>query len=197
MRASSSEKVMEGLPVRVLRAARLDGSLYMEVRADNTATAQALVIVVLLGLTHGLGGVIRGAYFGWNPLSGLLFGVVGEVCFFVASSFAVYLAARYVFGSMISYPQVLRPFGFSVVPGLLIVVAALASLRGTGFAAPVFVVIIAWRLAAGFVAVRRASGMNAGKSLLALLAGVASGLVAVSIASRALAEVLARAGVSG
>lgn len=192
-----SEKVLEGLPGRAIRAARLDGSLYVEVRADNTVTAQALAIVAIVAIAHGLGGVTRGAYFGWNPLSGLLFGVLGEVSFFAAASCVIYLVARHALGSSVAYTQVLRSFGFSVVPGLLIFVAALVSLLGTGVEVPVLLLTVVWRLAAGFVAVRQASGISASKSLLALLAGVASGLVAVAIASRALVEVLAFAGVSG
>lgn len=179
---------------RMIRAACLDGSVYAEVKADSTATAQALAVVALVALAHGLGGVIRGAYFGWNPASGLLFGVLGEISFFVVASFVIYLLARYVLGAAITYPQVLRPFGFSVLPGLLVLIAALASLIGAEV--PVFVVLIAWRLAAGFVAIRRASGMNVAKSGLALLVGVASGAVAVAIATRTLAEILGWFGVS-
>ncbi len=59
---------------RVVRAARLDGSLYAEVKTDALATGQALAVVALVALAHSLGGVIRGAYFGWNPASCFLFG---------------------------------------------------------------------------------------------------------------------------
>lgn len=179
---------------RMVRAARLDSGLYAEVTADRTATGQALTVVALVALAHGLGGVIRGAYFGWNPASGSLFGVLGEISFFVVASFVIYLVARYMSGATISYSQVLRPFGFSVVPGLLILIAALASLIGAG--APVFAVLIAWRLAAGFVAVRQASGVSVAKSALALLVGVASGMVAVAITTRTLVELLRWVGVS-
>ncbi len=196
MRVSISGGRLEGLPGRMVRAARLEGGLYAEVRDDSAATGQALAVVALVALAHGLGGVIRGAYFGWNPASGLLFGVVGEFSFFAVASFVLYLIARYVFGAAVRYLQVLRPLGFSVVPGLLILVATLASLPGIGAEVPVFVVLIAWRLAAGFVAVRRASGLGVAKCLLVLLAGVASGAVAVALATRTLVEILGWLGVS-
>ena len=181
---------------RLVRAARLDGSLYAEVKTDAVATGQALVVVALVALAHGLGGMIRGAYFGWNPASGFLFGVLGEISFFAVASFVIYLLGRYVFGVTLAYPHVLRPFGFSSLPGLLVLAAALASLLGIGAEVPVFVVLVAWRLAAGFIAIRRASGMNVAKSGLALLIGVASGVVAVAITSRVLAEILYSFGVS-
>jgi len=84
----------------------------------------------------------------------------------------------------------------SSLPGLLVLAAALASLLGIGVGAPVFVERVAWRLAAGFIAIRRASGMNVAKSGLALLIGVASGVVAVAISSRVLVEILYSFGVS-
>ena len=175
---------------RMVRAVRLDGSLYAEVRADTTATAQALTVVAIVALSHGLGGAIRGAHFGWNPASGSLFGVLGEVSFFVVASFVVYVVARYVLGSTVDYPQVMRPLGFSVLPGLLILVAALVSMSWVGAQVPVLMVLIVWRLAAGLVAVRQASGLSLARSALALLFGVAAGMVAVVISTRALAEML-------
>ncbi len=181
---------------RMIRAACLDGSLYAEVKVDRTATGQALAVVAFVALAHGLGGVVRGAYFGWNPASGLLFGVLGEISFFVVASFVIYLVARYASGATINYPQVLRPFGFSVLPGLLVLIAALASLFGIGAEVPVFVVLVAWRLVAGFVAIRRALGVNVAESILTLLVGVASGAGAVAITTRTLVEMLRWFGVS-
>jgi hypothetical protein len=77
------------------------------------------------------------------------------------------------------------------VPGLLIVIAALASLpEVVRDQAPVLIVLIAWRLAAGYVAVWQASGLGALKSTVILLAGVLSGMWAVVKATRVLFDVL-------
>lgn len=181
---------------RSIRAARLDGSLYSEVKSDATATAQALAVVTIVALAHGLGGAIRGAYFGWNPVSGSLFGVVGEVTFFVVATLVIYFLARCLFGAIMTYPQVLRPFGFSTVPGVLILIAALASVLRAGAEVPVFVVLGVWRLAAGFVAVRQASGLGFAKSAGVLSIGLISGVLAVALTTRVLAEVLSWGGIS-
>ena len=58
----------------MIRAARLDATLYAELTADATATRQALTVVALVALAHGVGGIIRGVSFGWNPLSGSCLG---------------------------------------------------------------------------------------------------------------------------
>ena len=181
---------------RMIRAARLDATLYAELTADATATRQALTVVALVALAHGVGGIIRGVSFEWNPLSGSLFGMLGEIAFFSVASLVIYLLGRYVLGGKATYAQVVRPLGFSVVPGLLILIAALASLPGVGVEAHVFIVLAAWRLAAGYIAVRQALVLGAWKCTVALLAGVLSGMVAVVIATRVLFGVLRLAGVS-
>ena len=185
-----------GLLSRMLRAARLDGSLYEEVRADAGATGQALTVVALLAVAHGVGSMIRGASFGENPVIGFLFGALGEIVFFAAASGAIYLFGNRVFGGKSTYAQVLRPFGFSIVPGLLILLASLVSLLATGAQTPVLVAIIAWRLAAGYIATRQAIGLDASRSSIVLLVGVLSGMVAVVIATRVLFEVLGSVGMS-
>lgn len=193
---SIQRNTSRGLLYRMIRAARLDGSLYGEVRADAGATGQALTVVALVALAHGVGGIIRGASFGENPVIGFLFGALGEIAFFTAASGVIHLLGRGVPGGKVTHAQVLRPFGYSVVPGLLILPAALVSLLGAGAEAPVLIVIIAWRLATGYIAVREALGLGALKSTVTLLAGVLSGMVAVVIATRILFEVLRLAGVS-
>ncbi len=180
----------------MIRAARLDASLYGEARADARATRQALTVVALVALAHGVGGIIRGMNFEENPVISFLFGVLGEIAFFGGASGIIYLLGKYLLGVKATYAQVLRPFGFSVVPGLLILLASLVSLPGIGAEIPVLIVLIAWRLAAGYLAVWKALGLNALLSIVVLLVGVFSGMVAVVIATRVLFEVLRLAGVS-
>jgi len=49
-----------GLLYRMIRAARLDSSLYGAVREDASATGQALTVVALVVLSHGVGGYFVG-----------------------------------------------------------------------------------------------------------------------------------------
>ena len=126
----SGRVASRGLLHRMVRAARLDGRLYGEVVADAGATRQALTVVALVALAHGVGGVIRGINFEENLVVALLFGAVGEISFFAAASGVIYLFGVRVLGGKATYAQVLRPFGFSVTPGLLILLASLVSLPG-------------------------------------------------------------------
>ena len=134
--------------------------------------------------------------FGENPVIGFLFGALGELSFFAVASGVIYLFGKQVLGGKATYARVLRPFGFSIVPGLLVLLASLVSLPGVGAEAPVLILIIAWRLAAGYVAIRQAFGLGALKSTLTLLVGVLCGMVAVLIATRILFELLRSVGMS-
>lgn len=174
----------------LIRAARLDGTLYEEVKANTMATGTALGIVALVALAHGAGGIVRAVAFERDPpTEGFLIGAQGEIVFWVGSSFAIYLVGRYLLGSTATYGQVLRPLGFATVPGLLVLVAALASLVGAQIV--VFAVLVPWRLATSFVAVERALGVGRAKSAVALLVGTACGLASVGIGTAMLLNLLA------
>ncbi len=177
-----------GLLGRALRAARLDPTLYSEVSAEPMATAQAAAIVVLVALAHGVGGVIRALIQGWSPVEGFILGPAGELVFWVVASLAIFLVGRHIFSGAATYGQVARPFGFAAVPGLLILVAASAS--GTGGETLLLPVTFLWRLAAGFVAVRRTFGMGRVRTVIILLAGVVAGGVAVASVMRLLVSLV-------
>ena len=90
----------------------------------------------------------------------------------------------------------LRPLAFSTTPGFLILVATLVSLIQVGAEVVVRALILGWRLAAGFVAVRQAPGRDGRSSLIVLVVGFILGAVAVGTAARVLVLLLERRGVS-
>ncbi len=164
----------------LIRAMRLDGDLYAEARGDATVTTRSLAVVVLVALAHGVGGIIRSIAFERDPsLESFFVGVQGEIVFWVVAGAVIYLVGRYVLGGRGTYGQVVRPLGFAVAPGVLIVVAAMVSLAGSGPQVLALGVLAAWRFAASFVAVRQALGLNRVKSVIALLAGTICGLAMV------------------
>ncbi len=141
---------------RMLRAACLEGSLYAEVKVNTTTTAQAVTVVALVGLAHAVGASLRAVtLWGEEAVAAFVVALMAETTFWAVASFAIYLSGRYIFGSTATYGQVLRPFGFAGGPGLLILIAALASVPGISAEVPVFAVLILWRVAAGFIAVRQ------------------------------------------
>ena len=109
---------------RMLRAAKLEVSLYEEVEADSTATSQALIAVIVVSLASAVGSGIAGVstmggqgFFLWL-LAGLAASVMGWLAW-------VYLA--YILGTTLfkgpetsaTWGELLRTVGFSNSPVVL------------------------------------------------------------------------------
>lgn len=132
---------------RMIRAAKLDVSLYEEVEADESAMGQAMTVVVLSSLAAGLGG-----------LGG---GIMGIIAMIVASLVGWFIWAflTYIIGTKLlpeekteaDLGQLLRTIGFASSPGLLRVFGFIPILGGLiSFAAGI------WMLVAMVIAVRQA-----------------------------------------
>src|SRR3990172_11734344 len=77
--------VMGSLWERMIRAAKLDASLYEEVEADRGALGQATAVVVLASLAAGFGSVARGG------VGGFLFGTIAALAGWYVWAFFTYL----------------------------------------------------------------------------------------------------------
>ena len=139
---------MSALTDRMLRAARLDASLYEEVEADKNTMGQAMLVVVLASVAAGIGSFAEG-------------GVLGIVVLTLGTLLGWYIWAllTYFIGTrLLAEPQtkadpgeLLRTIGFSSSPGLLRVLGIIPRLNQV-----VFIVAGLWMLVAMIIAVRQA-----------------------------------------
>ena len=133
----------------MIRAARLDVSLYEEVEADTGATFEAMRVVVLVALATGIG--TRGQGGGsWS----LLFGVITGLLVWAIWAYLTYIIGTTFFRTHeteADWGQLARTTGFAQSPGVLLFL---------GFIPVVGLVIIIgvslWQLAAMVIAVRQA-----------------------------------------
>lgn len=105
---------------RVIRAAKLDATLYSEVKADKEALTQAMVVVVLSGLASGVGTAK-----GWM---GFLVIMMFSFVFWLVWAFIVYLIGTRLLPepqTQTDYPGVLRTTGFAFAPHIFQIVAVL------------------------------------------------------------------------
>jgi hypothetical protein len=133
---------------RMVRAAKLDVSLYEEVEADRDAMRQATGVVLLASLAAGIGNFVHG-------------GIVGLVGGALAALLSWYIWAylTYFIGTrFLPEPQthstpgeLLRTLGFASSPGILRLLGFIPGLTGI-----VFVVAAVWMLIAMIIAVRQA-----------------------------------------
>lgn len=155
---------------RMMRAAKLDASLYEEVEADRIALGQAMLVVVLSSLAAGIGGAAQGGI-GW-----LFAGTLAALASWFIWAWLVYLIGT----KFLPEPQtrsdigeLLRTTGFSAAPGLLRVIGIIP-----GLTTIVMLVTSIWMLIAMVIAVRQAldysgTGRAVGVCLIGWLVQVA------------------------
>ncbi|OGP86153.1 MAG: hypothetical protein A2Y95_05285 [Deltaproteobacteria bacterium RBG_13_65_10] len=133
---------------RVIRAMRLDVQLYEEVEADQSATGQAMAVVVLSALAAGIGHL--GRPFMSGPLAMIVISLVGWV---------IWASLTWLIGTKLlpepetkaNVGELLRALGFASAPGLIRVLGIIPILRWI-----VVPVVVVWSIAAMVIAVRQA-----------------------------------------
>ena len=138
--------VDDSLQSRMIRAARLDPTLYDEVKADPGALSQAVVIVLLSAVATGIG-------FGQGDLQlialGMSFALVG---WWITAYLTWFIGTRFLPEpeTRATPAELLRAIGFANSPGILRMVAAVPEL-----AVIVIVATTIWTLCATVIAIRQ------------------------------------------
>jgi len=139
--------IMADLKNRIMRAAKLDVSLYEEVEADKDALGQAMTVVVLSSLAAGVGASQGG-------LAGIVLGIIAALVGWYAWAYVTYLIGTKLLPepqTEADLGQLLRTTGFSSAPGLIRVLGIIPGPTGV-----VFLVASIWMLVAMVIAVRQA-----------------------------------------
>jgi hypothetical protein len=139
---------MGNLVDRMVRAAKLDVSLYEEVEKDQTAMPQAMAVVAIASVAAGVGSL------GVAGFSGLIVGLIASLVGWFVWAFLTYFIGT----KLLPEPQtkadlgeLLRTIGFSSSPGVIRVLGFIPVLgRIILFAASI------WMLVAMVIAVRQA-----------------------------------------
>ena len=132
---------------RIIRACKLDVSLYEEVEADSSATLQAASVVVLSSIAAGIGSISLGA-------SNFLMAPLLSLISWYIWAYLIYLIGTKLFpepNTKADHGQLLRTIGFSSAPGLIRVFGVTPELMTVTFIGSAF-----WMLACMVVAVKAA-----------------------------------------
>jgi hypothetical protein len=149
-----------GLLDRMIRAAKLDVSLYEEVEKDASATNQALLVVVIASVCSGIGSAIGGQMAsGLGGFSvGLVVGAITALFGWLVWSFITYFIGTRVFKG----PQT----EFSDSPLVLSILSFIPFLGGIiSFVASI------WALVAMVIAVRQALDFSTGRAIATCIVG--------------------------
>ncbi len=133
---------------RMIRAAKLDVTLYEEVEADKGAMGQAMGVVILSSVAAGIGTM------GTIGIKGLFFGTLAALLgWFIWAFLTYYIGTRLLPEpqTKADYGELLRTIGFSSSPGVLRVLGIIPMLG-----AILNFIIGIWMLVAMVIAVRQA-----------------------------------------
>ena len=100
---------------RIIRACKLDTTLYEEVEADKSATFQAALVVVLSSLAAGIGAISLGSYNFIMPA------ILSLISWYIWA-YLIYLIGAKLFpeeNTKADHGELLRTIGFSSAPGLI------------------------------------------------------------------------------
>lgn len=139
---------MANFAKRMIRAAKLEVTLYEEVEADKSALGQAMGVVVLSSVAAGIGTISRGG------LLAMLVGVVAALIGWYIWAYLIYLIGTKLLPepqTKADHKELLRTVGFSSSPGLVRVLGIIP-----GLASIVFPIAAIWMLVAMIIAVRQA-----------------------------------------
>ena len=139
---------MADFKARIIRAAKLDASLYEEVEADKTALKQAMGIVVLSSIAAGIGTITKGG------LNGIIIGTILALIGWYIWAYITYFIGTKLLPepqTKADHGELLRTIGFSSSPGLIRILCIIPGLFGI-----VSIIASIWMLIAMVIAVRQA-----------------------------------------
>ena len=154
---------MASLSDRMIGAAMLNPATYEEVEADQAATGQAALVVILAAVASGVAGLRLG------------FGIVTWMIIASLIGWVVWALLTYVIGARLmpepttraDLGQLLRVVGFASAPGVLAILAILPFFGGL-----IRFAVSVWQLAAMVVGVRQALDYSStGRAVVVCLIG--------------------------
>jgi len=165
---------IQQLGSRIYHIARFDRETFCEVRDDKNATGQAVAVLLLVGLSYGLGfSIFNGLQKSTLSLDFVISQtlanmIVTDFAVFVWSA-TVFLVGTKLFQGKTGYWQLARTIFFSTAPGILFILIAIPF-------SPIIVTaaIIAstWIVSGEFVALKSAMGFNTQRALLTSVVGL-------------------------
>ena len=177
--ATTQDFNLKKMGSRMLRAAKLDGETFRQLRDDPSVTAQSVLVVAIIGLCYvaGFGFFLAGTSL-LDVLTITLIGLFSALVIAFVWSGTTFLIVTRLFRRTIGYWGLSRPFFFSWAPGLLFVLMS-------GPITILFEVIravgVAWIGISSVFAVKHAVGFSTQQSMLTFIICVILVVLIVSI----------------
>jgi hypothetical protein len=147
---------------RIVRAIRLDWTVFREIAEDQNAMKEAAIIVAIVTFFSAVGtGIAAGSF-----VSFILAWLIAIVIGWVGWAIITYFVGATLFNGTADIPQMMRVLGYAMAPNLLGLLSFIPCIG------PIFP-ILGWILAliAGILAVREAMEFETGNAIVTVLIG--------------------------
>ena len=153
---------------RMAGVAKMRGEAFVDLKQDNSriANLEGIAIVVLAGLSLGLGNAFAFPSGTFAMISQVLTSIVLALLITASWSGLVYLIGTRIFKGVTDFPGLARPIFFSLTPGLLFVLSSIAEIRQ--FVSPI---IAAWIIIINVIALKHSMGFSSQKSMVTVIVG--------------------------
>jgi len=166
---------------KLIRAIRLDTTLYNQVEVDQTESTNALIVVILVSVLGGIGAALaaltlsanpNAAAFAPNPISAFVGAIINGVLGWIIWSYVVYFVGTRVYHATATPGELLRTLGYAQAPKLLGILGVIPILGG-------IIVLLAslWTIVTTFIAAREALDLDNTKTLITVILGVVAVVV--------------------
>jgi hypothetical protein len=162
---------------RILRAIRLDWTVFREIAEDENAMSEAAIIVVVVtflsAVGTGMGMLLGKAGFGQAVLSFFLEWLIfGILIGWIGWAVITYFVGTLLFQGKTDIPEMMRVLGYASAPKLL---GLLGFIPCIGWLAALAGWILS--LIAGVIAIREAMEFDTGKAIITVVVGVVVAIV--------------------
>ncbi len=171
---------------RILGVFRLNAATFAEIEQDQTATTQAAIVVLIVGLVAGISAAVGAVAFNqaapglfeglqdsgismdmvptMSPVGAFINGAVGAILSWLIWAVLTYFIGSKLFGATTDMGEMLRVIGFAQAPRLLSVFSFIPCLGGL-----LGLVGWVWALAASFIGIREGLDLDTGKTLATIV----------------------------
>jgi len=157
---------------RVIRAVKLDPTVYREVSGDESKTTEAMIVVGLVALIGGLGTLFGPGDFRFG--SWILVGILAPTLGLGIVTGVFWLLGK-MFGGKAQFMEMFRPLGYAYAPSALGIIPIIGGVVGG-----------IWTLVCSVVAVRESEEVSTGAAAAIVLIPAAVALILAIIVAAAL-----------
>ncbi len=155
---------------RIIGVFKLNVDTFEEIEADQGATGQAALVVLIVALIGAFGSAIGASFANTSFFSSFLSSLIGTFVGWIAWSFVTYFVGTTFFGGKSDMGQMLRVIGFAYVPQVLAIIPCIGWIVGA-----------VWSLIAAFIAIRQGLDLDNTKAFFTIIIGFIAFVIVMAI----------------